>query len=397
MTPGDAASDWIMGRRLEYAGHAIDLPSAFDRFHTMKIAAIDTTLLTLPYRTSGGHHFIAGRPSPVLSMLLVRVVTDAGIDGWGEAFGHAVATGTKTVIDTMIAPLLIGRDPRDIAGLMNDAHRKLHIFGRNGPVIYGLSGVDIALWDIAGKLAGQPLYKLLGGTPVDDLPAYASLLRTTGPAAVAQSCSHALEQGYRAIKLHEVDPLAIYAAREAVGPDVALMVDTNCPWSVAQAVDMATALRPLQLHWIEEPVWPPEDYEGLARVRAAGAVIAAGENLCSPHEFRRLFSAKAVDVVQPSVSKVGGVSAMKPIVDLAQTFGVRTVPHCGYLGPGLLATLHVVAALLGDVPVERLDIELEEEPFSELTKVRCGRIALPQGPGLGGVPDKAVLDRCRAL
>jgi L-alanine-DL-glutamate epimerase-like enolase superfamily enzyme len=160
---------------------------------------------------------------------------------------------------------------------------------------------------------------------------------------------------------------------------------------------MATALRPLQLHWIEEPVWPPEDYEGLARVRAAGAVIAAGENLCSPHEFRRLFSAKAVDVVQPSVSKVGGVSAMKPIVDLAQTFGVRTVPHCGYLGPGLLATLHVVAALLGDVPVERLDIELEEEPFSELTKVRCGRIALPQGPGLGGVPDNAVLDRCRAL
>ena len=96
-------------------------------------------------------------------MLLVRIETDQGITGWGEAFGHAVTPGTRTVLDTLVGPMLIGRDARDIEALMGDLQRTLHLLGRNGPVIYALSGVDIALWDIAGKAAGQPLYRLLGG------------------------------------------------------------------------------------------------------------------------------------------------------------------------------------------------------------------------------------------
>ncbi len=361
----------------------------------MKITAIESILLTVPYRTRGQMNVIAGRPSPGLNMLLVRVETDAGLVGWGEAFGHAVAPGTKAVIDTMIAPLFIGRDPAAIGELMADAHRKLHIFGRNGPVIYGLSGVDIALWDIAAKAAGLPLYRLLGGGPRADVPAYSSLLRCANPDAVAASCGRALEQGFGHVKLHEVTLPAIAAARDAVGPGVGLMVDTNCPWSVPEALAMVEALRPLDLYWLEEPVWPPEDYEGLARVRAAGAITSAGENVTGLHAFRQLLEAGAVDILQPSVSKVGGITEMRKIAALAEAFGVRTVPHCGYLGPGFLATLHLVAAAGGNEFIERLNIDLDDSPFAGLTEVRQGRVAVPQGPGLGADPDPAAVARHR--
>ena len=142
----------------------------------MKITAAESILLTIPYRTSGGLQSIAGRPSAGLNMLLVRLETDGGVTGWGEAFGHGVCPASKTAFDTLIAPMLIGRDPSGIDALMDDLARTLHLFGRSGAVMYALSGVDIALWDIAGKVAGKPLYKLFGGE-ARAMPAYASLLR----------------------------------------------------------------------------------------------------------------------------------------------------------------------------------------------------------------------------
>ncbi len=212
----------------------------------MKIIAAETILLTIPYRTSGGLQAIAGRPSAGLNMLLVRLETDGGVIGWGEAFGHGVCPASKTAFDTLVAPMLIGRDPSGIDVLMDDLSRTLHLFGRSGAVMYALSGVDIALWDIAGKVAGKPLYEMFGG---DARPreAYASLLRCSGPDAVAKSCERALEQGYRHIKLHEITVPAVKAARDATGPDVPLMVDTNCPWSVDEAIAMAQALRPFDM------------------------------------------------------------------------------------------------------------------------------------------------------
>ena len=123
----------------------------------MKITAVESILLTVPYRTSGGLQSIAGRPSAGLNMLLVRLDTDDGVTGWGEAFGHGVCPATKTAFDTLVAPMLIGRDPSAIDALMHDLQQTLHLFGRSGAVMYALSGVDIALWDIAGKVAGQPL------------------------------------------------------------------------------------------------------------------------------------------------------------------------------------------------------------------------------------------------
>jgi L-alanine-DL-glutamate epimerase-like enolase superfamily enzyme len=360
----------------------------------MKIVAFESILMTVPYRASGGVQAIAGRPSAGLNILVVKLTTDEGLIGWGEAFGHGVCPATKTALDTLVAPLLIGRDPTNIDALMRDLQQTLHLFGRSGAVMYALSGVDIALWDIAGKVADEPLYQLFGGQ-ARALPAYASLLRCSGPDAVAQSCRDALAQGYRQIKLHEITVPAVKAARDATGPDVLLMMDTNCPWSVEESLAMVAALRSFDLHWLEEPVWPPEDHVGLAKVRAAAAVIAAGENAAGLIEFRRAFELGALDVAQPSVTKIGGISEMRRIMALAGEFGVRLVPHCPYFGPGYIASLHLAAALPADTPIERLYIDLEASPFGDWIDLKDGAMRVPQGPGLGADPDPALIARYR--
>jgi L-alanine-DL-glutamate epimerase-like enolase superfamily enzyme len=361
----------------------------------MKIAAVESILASIPYQATGSARRVAGQASPGLNMLLVKVTTEDGMIGWGEAFGHAVAPGTKAVLDSLVAPLLVGRDASDIAGLMSELQRKLHLFGRSGPVVYALSGVDIALWDLAGKAAGLPLYRLLGGSRREELQVYSSFLRCTDPAAVALCCREAVEAGFRHIKLHEIDVPSVRAAREAVGPDIEIMLDTNCPWSVSEAEAMARALAPFRLYWLEEPVWPPDDHAGLARVRAAGSVTSAGENADNLHDFHSLFRAGAIDVAQPSVSKIGGITEMRKIMALAEAFGVRVVPHCGYIGPGYLATLHLVASMPGEELVERLNMRLEAHVFGDLTETPGARARVPQEPGLGRDPDLTIVERYR--
>src|SRR5688572_11375810 len=149
----------------------------FREHRRMKITTIESILVKIPYDSFGPRWEMAGRALTTLDILFVRVDTDAGITGWGEAFGHTVCVGTKATLDGMVAPLFVGRDPTDITGLMREAAQRTHIFGRNGSVQYALSGIDIALWDIAGKRAGLPLHQLLGGTRRDEVDAYASFLR----------------------------------------------------------------------------------------------------------------------------------------------------------------------------------------------------------------------------
>ena len=212
----------------------------------------------------GGSTCIPSGSAPPDPPLRIRAVTDQGIEGWGEGFGHACVAATKIVFDTQIAPAILGRDARDIAGLRQRLSKTLHLFGRNGPHVYALSGLDIALWDIAGKATNMPPWRLWGGTPTESLATYASLLRYGAPDLVAAACDRATERGYRDIKLHEIALPMIQASRDTIGPDVRLMVDCNCPWAVQQATDMARKLRDLEWTWLEEPVWPPEDHAGLA-------------------------------------------------------------------------------------------------------------------------------------
>ncbi|MBI3513052.1 MAG: mandelate racemase/muconate lactonizing enzyme family protein [Proteobacteria bacterium] len=361
----------------------------------MKITAVDTILITIPFDSGAPSAVIAGRPRTSVDILFVRLATDAGVTGWGEAFGHSVTPGTKATIDALIAPLLIGRDAREHTVLIRELQQKLHNFGRNGPVVFGLSGVDIALWDIAGKAAGQPLYRLFGGAPRTTLPAYASLLRYGEPALVARNAARAVERGYRHVKLHEIDVPQVAAARQAIGPEVALMVDVNCPWTLRQALDMAERFRPFDLTWLEEPVWPPEDHESLAAVRRTGTRIAAGENAGGLHDFRHQFAAGALDIAQPSVTKIGGITEQRKIIALAEAFGVTAIPHSAYFGPGMLASVHVVAAMAQETLVERLFMDLAACPFGGLTTAVDGRMPVPQGPGLGCDPDPAVIEKYR--
>src|SRR5262245_11372348 len=295
--------------------------------HTlMKITKVETVVINMPMIIEGSVvPSQGGKPRTSMDTLLVRVETDGGVTGWGEAFGHRIFPATRAAIDTLVGPMCVGRDPTAINALADELQRALAGVGRNGPAMYALSAIDIALWDIAGKLAGLPLYRLLGGPPRKRLPAYASLLRYGEPGAVTHYVERALKRGYRHIKLHEITVGPIQAAREAAGPDIAIMVDCNCPWTVGEAIEMAHRLMPFNLKWLEEPVWPPEDHAGLARVQAQGGIsTAAGENAMLP-EFKGMLEAGAITYAQPSVTKVGGITQMRRVTGLAEASGIPIV------------------------------------------------------------------------
>jgi len=359
----------------------------------VKIARIDSQSIKVPYTFGGSHKGEGLRTWTTNNILLVRVETDTGLVGWGEAFCYACTDAVRAALHHMIAPLALGQDASDIARLSYDLQQKLHLFGRYGVTIFALSGLDIALWDIAGKAANLPLCHLLGGAFRDNLPAYASLLKYRDPEKVAARVKLALQEGYRHIKLHETEEAEVKAARLAAGDDIAIMVDTNCPWTPEQARHMTLRLRPYDLHWLEEPIFPPEDFAAIARLRAGtGVAMAAGENNCTSFQFRDMFAAGAVDYAQPSVTKVGGITEFLKVAALADGAGVTVMPHSPYFGPGFLATLHLLAArgTPGGM-IERYHMDLEASLYGELATPVKGCFAVPTGPGLGRDPDPDVL------
>jgi D-galactarolactone cycloisomerase len=316
--------------------------------------------------------------------IVVRVVTDDGLTGTGEAFAYGAPLAVCAVIEESLAPLLVGQDARQIEALVDLMHRATMIYGRRGLAMFAISGVEIALWDLLGRALDAPVSALLGGVVRPRLPAYASLMRYDAPADVGRACARFVADGFRMLKLHQTDLPSVRAAREAVGTEVELMLDTNCPWSPAEAIRMARALVPYRLYWLEEPVWPPEDYAGLARVAAAtDTPIALGENESTLYGFREIVAQRAGDILQPSITKVGGISEFRKIVALAQAANVPIAPHSFYFGPGLAATLHVAASFGGHLPVEFPTGELETPFLTEPIRARDGQVDVPSGPGLG--------------
>jgi len=262
----------------------------------MKITAIEPFHISVPYDFGNSAQNAAAMQWAKMETLFVKVTTDEGVVGWGEGFGLAACGITKVAVEKAIAPLAVGRDPTDIAALTADIAYKQRNCSRNGPGGFALSALDIALWDIAGKRAGTPLYRLLGGAEtVERMPAYASLLRYGNADVVRRNSAKAVERGYRDVKLHETGVAEIAAAREAIGADIALTVDASCAWTVPQAIEIATKLQPYNLMWLEEPLWPPEDYAGMARLKAEGGVpIAAGENAGTLADIAQLIGTAGV-------------------------------------------------------------------------------------------------------
>jgi D-galactarolactone cycloisomerase len=362
----------------------------------VKITQVEPILVSIPFQH--GAPFPTQGPGALgkLDILLVRVATDEGITGWGEAFGHASTPITIAALRRIVAPLAVGRDPQPIPALMTELWRRTQSMSRNGPVAYALSGLDIALWDIAGKIARQPVWQLLGGRARQRIPAYASLLRIGDPDDVARVAAAAAGRGYRQIKLHEHSAAAVAAARRAVGPEVALMIDTNCHWtSIADAAAAAAAFAPHQPAWLEEPLFPPEDFEALAHLRSQIAIpIAGGENLGNVGELGRM-AERAVDILQPSIAKMGGISEIRKLVGGRVQGSVRVVPHAPFSGPALAAVIHVIAAMSQDVACEHRYCDLEASPIGDWLLARDGELRVPTGPGLGVEIDPALIARYR--
>ncbi len=369
-----------------------------------------------PYGSAGGMQNARGS-------LLVEVETDAGITGIGEA---GVGGGSAAhVVEHQLRPLLVGEDPLLIEGLWQKMFARTRQFGRRGIVMNAISGIDIALWDIAGKVARMPVYRLLGACR-DRVEAYASGgFYQEGKSAddLAGEAEGYRAQGFRGMKMKigrnpstqthlrhlaansrlcEVEPeediARVAAVRKALGPKAKLMVDANCAWSPAMAIEMGRALEPYRLYWIEEPV-ATDDIDGSARVAAALATPVAGyETEIGLYGFRELITRGAVDIVQPDLAWSGGFSEGRRIAALAQAHHLMVAPHA-FAGAVLLAaSLHFAAATPNALALELdrnpngLRDELLKEPFQIDAD---GAIPLPERPGLGIELDPAALARYR--
>ena len=366
----------------------------------MLITDVKAHHVSIPY-DAGVASFKQGASSiAAVDIVVVEVSTDTGLTGWGEAFGYVCPQTTASAIDEMIAPQARGLevpDAAEIPAFMDRIQRNLHLFGRYGITMFAISGLDIALWDLAARVEGVPLHRLIGAIRRAHIPAYASLLRIGEPQLVARECETALRRGYTAIKLHETTAPPVFAARQAIGSGVPLMVDMNCPMDGAEAIAFAQACQAAAPKFLEEPVWPPEDFATLAEVRAKGGLdIAAGENACTVHQFRQMMTAGAVSYAQPSVTKVGGITEYLKVAALADEMGIRLAPHSPYFGPGLLATLQLMSLRDDGSFIEVFYMNRAACLWRGQVDVDAkGTVAVPEGPGLGYEPDREVMARYR--
>jgi D-arabinonate dehydratase len=386
----------------------------------MKIVDIRATPLSYrcdpPYGSAGGMQAARGG-------VLVEVETDDGVTGIGEA---GVGGGSaRHVIEHQLRPMLLGEDPLLIEGLWQKMFARTRQFGRRGIVMNAISGIDIALWDIAGKVAKLPVYRLLGACR-DRVEAYASGgFYQEGKSAkdLAAEAEGYRARGFKGMKMKigrnpstqthlrhiagnadlcEVEPEEdierVAAVRKALGPKAKLMVDVNCAWSPAMAIEMGRALERYGLYWIEEPV-ATDDIDGSARVADALATPIAGyETEIGLYGFRELITRGAVDIVQPDIAWSGGFSECRRIAALAQAHHLAVAPHAFASAVTLAASLHFAASIPNALVLEfdqnpnGLRDELLKEPIGI---DRDGMIRLTERPGLGVELDPVAVDRYR--
>lgn len=361
----------------------------------MIIRKIETFIVEIPFVDGGKGKGITPTTWHTLENVLVRIEDDQGHVGWGEAFGYFTADATKATVDRLIAPVLVGQTITDIPAWNLKTQQQLHLFGRYGVTTFAISGVDIALWDLAAQRQGVPLHQLFSEQPRQQIQAYASLVRYADNAVAPAICEKALDMGFTDIKLHEVTLPQIAACRSAIGDQVPLATDVNCSWSVDDTRAWLPALRDLNLAWLEEPIFPPEDFATLNSFRGQGVALSAGENWCTAVQFENALKAGAVDSIQPSVTKVGGISECLRIARLAEQYDTPVLPHCPYFGPGFLASLHLAAAQPSVAQIEYLFVEPQGWLY-DIEGIRNGRLFdIPQAAGLGQQIDMDVFQRFR--
>ncbi|UOM36183.1 mandelate racemase/muconate lactonizing enzyme family protein [Acuticoccus sp. I52.16.1] len=352
---------------------------------------------------------------------LVEVTTDAGITGWGECFGPGpVAVANQTIVEKVIAPLIVGRDPMAREVLWHEIYNRLRDHGQKGMPLQALSGVDIALWDLAGKATGQSIAQMLGGRFREDVPVYGygMMLRpdaTDLAARFAEEAAAIEAKGFRATKMKigrgvAEDIRLIEAVRGALKDETRLMVDANHAYHVTQAFAVGRAMEGLGVYWFEEPV-APEDLDGYAELRRGLAVnIAGGEAEFTRWGWRALLEKRCVSIAQPEVCGLGGISEFMKVLTLCQTHMIPVVNHVWGSAVSVATNLQLLAAqpplpggLHPDEPMLEYDTtdnafmsDLPQEGLGVLQSVaKTGRVAIPDRPGHGVVPDPDVLARYR--
>jgi L-rhamnonate dehydratase len=332
--------------------------------------------------------------------LLIRIRTDEGITGIGEVDSlpsvikaiveappsHANASGLKH--------LLIGENPLEIERLWDKLYRGSIYYGRRGAAIHAISGIEIALWDIKGKALGQPIHRLLGGPLRTSISAYASTLMPETPEEAGEVVTSLVERGFAAIKLGwgplgrdaDLDVALLAAARQAAGDRVELMVDIGMGWPDADhAIRQVRRFEEHRPYWVEEPLWP-DDLDGYRKLAdAVETRIACGEEDGTRWGFQELMDRAQIDVVQPDVTRAGGISECLRIAHMADLRGVSTVLHSWSTGIIKAASLHVLAAMPRATFFEYCvqETALNQLLTVERFPVADGIVAVPEGPGLG--------------
>lgn len=363
----------------------------------MKIRAVEPLLLSVPFTDGSPGVGIMPTAWTELDFLLVRIEADNGLVGWGEGFGYFCNESVAATLRRNIIPLIIGREVRDVPLLMEEIQRRMVLQGRHGISTFAQSAVDIALWDLAAKSEQVSLATLLADSSKKlrrQVPAYASLVRYGDPNLVASYSEKAVAEGFSEIKLHEITLPEIRACRRAIGSNVPMIVDVNCNWSEAFTREVIPELTELRTRWLEEPIFPPEDYRSLAELRKLGMPIATGENACTAMPFEEIMRLGAADFLQPSITKIGGVTEFqKTCRTNAGSVALPLMPHSPYFGPGYLATLQMAAIEPMFELFEYLYVEPESWLFADMPLPHAGCIAIPDGPGLGLDPDVETLQK----
>lgn len=351
----------------------------------MKISNVRTAVLGTPWR----------------NLTFVIVDTDEGLTGVGEA---RMLNHTDALIGYLTEAVpnhVLGSDPFDIESLV---YRMYHNdFGRAGEIVMsGIACVEMACWDIVGKALGQPVYRLLGGAVRDRIKAYANGWYTVErtPEEFHAAAKKVVERGYRALKFDPFGPgrleldraelmrsiSLVEAVRDAVGPDVELLIEMHGRFTAAVAARIARMLEPYDPEWVEEPV-PPDDLESLAKFAARSTIpVATGERMHSRHEFRQLFALQAADIVQPDISHFGGILETKKLAATAETHHVLVAPH-NVGGPVLTAANLHLAACTTNFKIQEHFNDFADSYVKQVApgnpEVVDGYFALPSGPGLG--------------
>jgi D-arabinonate dehydratase/D-galactarolactone cycloisomerase len=366
------------------------------------VRAADQAELSTEYPVPLRRRFIYAR---TIDTVIVRIQTDSGLVGWGEAKAPVAPQATAKIVELLLADIVLGADPREVLVLWERMYAGMRVRGhRAGFYLEAIAGVDIALWDIAGQAAGAPIHTLLGGKMRDSIRVYASGLPSLPLEAPDEAVAELVEEarqlnadGYTGVKVAigrgiRGDLRVIGALRDAMGDDFAIYADAAGVYSRADAMRLGQALEELAVSFFEMPI-PPEDVEGYAELAQGLAIPIALDSIMSRHETVELIRNRAIDVVQPDVCRAGGVTECRRIAELADAFGIAFQPHVS-IGSAIhvAASAHLAVAMpnsmvceywIGSNPIGNAVIETPMD-------LREGKLAPPDYPGLGIkiLPDK---------